>query len=442
MPTLGAGQDGLFVQWDNDTQAFVAAAAAGVTDHGALSGLGADDHTQYLLVDGSRAMTGRIRFGVQGSGVQIASDGWGLEFYRGTGVGATIGNGDFTVGTLKGSAGAVVGSATPGWPNARLAVMATSAQVAAEIQLAATQSANAINVTSSGGSAGDIFAVTAGGRVLVVSGSAPAPSIALASDPDTGIYSPTGLADLRMVIAGVERLVVNNSGIELRRDVTIANGGTKLLLPDGSAGAPALAFSSDTDAGWYYRPSGGTAMVGVYGGQSMLEIGAAGVVVPSGKTFQALGSLANLSTPNGQVVVTGVNAASVPFYIKGAAAQSADLQQWQISAGTPVAYIKSGGELRLPAGTFSNPALAFTGDQDMGILFGGANDFALTVSQVRIVHMQNASNGSAPAIAFLGATPQTQKAHIVDADGTLGDITTKFNTLLSYLESFGFIATS
>jgi len=35
-----------------------------------------------------------------------------------------------------------------------------------------------------------------------------------------------------------------------------------------------------------------------------------------------------------------------------------------------------------------------------------------------------------------------QQAHIADADGTLADITTKFNTLLSYLENIGLLATS
>jgi hypothetical protein len=33
-------------------------AAGGVTDHGALTGLGDDDHTQYTLADGTRAFTG------------------------------------------------------------------------------------------------------------------------------------------------------------------------------------------------------------------------------------------------------------------------------------------------------------------------------------------------------------------------------------------------
>ncbi len=35
----------------------------GVTDHGALSGLGDDDHTQYLLTNGSRAMSGALDMG-------------------------------------------------------------------------------------------------------------------------------------------------------------------------------------------------------------------------------------------------------------------------------------------------------------------------------------------------------------------------------------------
>ncbi len=35
-----------------------------------------------------------------------------------------------------------------------------------------------------------------------------------------------------------------------------------------------------------------------------------------------------------------------------------------------------------------------------------------------------------------------QQAHIVDADGTLADLTTKFNTLLSHLRTHGLIASS
>ena len=51
-----------------------------------------------------------------------------------------------------------------------------------------------------------------------------------------------------------------------------------------------------------------------------------------------------------------------------------------------------------------------------------------------------AAHGSGPAIHFMGGTPQAQQAHIVDADGQLADITTKFNTLLADLEGYGLLA--
>ncbi len=51
-----------------------------------------------------------------------------------------------------------------------------------------------------------------------------------------------------------------------------------------------------------------------------------------------------------------------------------------------------------------------------------------------------AAHGSGPAINLMGGTPQAQQAHIVDADGNLADITTKFNTLLADLEGFGLLA--
>ena len=46
------------------------------------------------------------------------------------------------------------------------------------------------------------------------------------------------------------------------------------------------------------------------------------------------------------------------------------------------------------------------------------------------------------AIGAFGVTPQVQQAHIADADGTLADITTKFNQLKADIEGFGFNAAS
>jgi hypothetical protein len=43
-------------------------------------------------------------------------------------------------------------------------------------------------------------------------------------------------------------------------------------------------------------------------------------------------------------------------------------------------------------------------------------------------------------IGFYGASAVAQPAGIADADGTLADLTTKFNSLLGKLESLGLLA--
>ena len=45
--------------------------SSGVTSHNDLTSLSSDDHVQYLLIDGTRAMTGNTSFGSDGAGVDV-----------------------------------------------------------------------------------------------------------------------------------------------------------------------------------------------------------------------------------------------------------------------------------------------------------------------------------------------------------------------------------
>lgn len=58
----------------------------GVTDHGLLTGLGDDDHPQYLLVDGSRAVTGNLT--VNGIYLNEATESFAMESQEDDGAGA------------------------------------------------------------------------------------------------------------------------------------------------------------------------------------------------------------------------------------------------------------------------------------------------------------------------------------------------------------------
>ena len=72
------------------------------------------------------------------------------------------------------------------------------------------------------------------------------------------------------------------------------------------------------------------------------------------------------------------------------------------------------------------------------LVFYGLN--ATGNAWVECLRMGSASDLA--AVGFFGASIVNQQAHIVDADGTLADITTKFNTLLADLEGYGFLAAS
>lgn len=66
---------------------------AGITDHGALGGLGDDDHPQYLLADGTRSLTGNLGTGgfkLTGLGA-ATTNGDALRFEQGIKVGDVAG---------------------------------------------------------------------------------------------------------------------------------------------------------------------------------------------------------------------------------------------------------------------------------------------------------------------------------------------------------------
>jgi hypothetical protein len=89
-------------------------------------------------------------------------------------------------------------------------------------------------------------------------------------------------------------------------------------------------------------------------------------------------------------------------------------------------------------------ALSF---RDSAIYVDSPNDGHLRLNSDSRVWMSIATTKvfevtSTPAVGFFNTTPQAQQAHIVDADGTLADITAKFNTLLADLEGYGLLASA
>ena len=77
--------------------------------------------------------------------------------------------------------------------------------------------------------------------ITVGLGSASAPSMTFSGDTNTGIYSP-GADSLSIVCAGSAQIGVGNGYVTFV---------APMFIPDGSAASPGLSYGSDTDCGWY-----------------------------------------------------------------------------------------------------------------------------------------------------------------------------------------------
>lgn len=80
-----------------------------------------------------------------------------------------------------------------------------------------------------------------------------------------------------------------------------------------------------------------------------------------------------------------------------------------------------------------------------GVELRTAGELLLTASQVRTsaeLEIDGTLDHDGANAGFFGAAPVVQPGHIVDADGTLADITTKFNALLAQVAALGLQAAS
>ena len=87
-----------------------------------------------------------------------------------------------------------------------------------------------------------------------------------------------------------------------------------------------------------------------------------------------------MTTPtSAQLQVNASAAATVGVIVKGAASQTASLQQWQDSTGAVLSSISATGNRLGPDGTVSLPGFSFVSDPDTGFYSLGANQLGIAV---------------------------------------------------------------
>lgn len=423
--SLSAGQDGLYLRWNNTTGRFEMA-SAGVSDHGGLSGLGDDDHAQYALLAGRSG--GQTLIGGTGSGEALtltstshgtkgkvvmpsssvevgaigtsktlsvyttegadaiaivrASDGAQSAWIRQNAGRITLPNGLNVGASILRTGGSaerlVLGGSTGGTD----IVSGAAAQVGLIIKGAASQSAN---LTEWQNSAGTVLAY------VNAAGNAQFASLVYLTSTDYGVQATGG--NVAIFANGQNRATFGAAG------VTSTLG---FVAQAGSAAAPAYTFAGDTNNGLYYIGADNWGLV--RGGSLAFEIGAGGI----NKSWHALqlvdqlraadGSAAapsisfNSDTNTGMYRISadtgGLSAGSsvclrwsagarsvqaeasagtqIPLVVKLGPSHSVDGFQLMNNSETVLASLGSLGQFRAADGSAAAPGISFNSDTDTG----------------------------------------------------------------------------
>lgn len=250
------------------------------------------------------------------------------------------------------------------------------------------------------------------------------------SDVDVCITGGNCLSSVTTSPAGSDTYVQFNDGGSFggSENFTFNKSTQSLLLPTGTASNPSWSFVSDPDSGIYSL--GGNQMKIVAGGSSVVDI-ATTLFDFYGDNFRVGRYVAHRTdtdtnidfnaadtivlTAGGSAVLTladdvgdeavlinNPSATNIGLTIQGASAQSANLQEWQDSAGTVVSSIGPSGRVFIPAGTGANPGLAYISDVDTGITSG--TGYMTLAADASDAYIQVDSTGANAQVEFGAGT--------------------------------------
>ncbi|QQR76998.1 tail fiber domain-containing protein [Candidatus Nomurabacteria bacterium] len=146
-------------------------------------------------------------------------------------------------------------SVSPGINTFEMAIYSSAAGIMPLwINLATSQTANAITVTDNGGST--LTAITAGGLVQATSGSTTTPGFGFVGDTDNGLYRAT-TNEIGLVTASTERLRIDAAG-----EIGIGDTTPDYLLDVENTGVDTNIFAlTDSDGACLHNPEAGTETV-------------------------------------------------------------------------------------------------------------------------------------------------------------------------------------
>jgi hypothetical protein len=304
---LAAGTDNYVLKTVSGTPTWAAESGGGggVTDHGALTGLADDDHTQYLLADGTRTAT-YIKSGTnpaQSGNIRLAKDGY-IKFRneansadlnaisKDTSNNILIGNGSsvFSVsetGITFTNAATVTNLATPTatsdaatkgyvdgyiWSNANIAANAniavTKLASGTDGYVLKTVSGVPTWAAESGGGGGGSDPLALTNYLSIGTNPAASGSVRLAKDGYIKFRNEANTADITAIAKDTSNRVVVGDGY------LIYTTSTTGIVFDSSLSSVTVGAGSVSVAGWgnTLKLSGGNNTIGASGGAGNVEI--------------------------------------------------------------------------------------------------------------------------------------------------------------------------
>lgn len=247
--------------------------------------------------------------------------------------------------------------------------------------------------------------ITAAGRLQVGDGTVSLPAFAFTSDTDCGLYR-IGANNIGVAVGGVKAIDIATTAVGLPASYYLNFGATLGTSGYGirdNGGTMEFKNSGGTWAGPGGSPGGSNTQLqynnsGAFGGTTAL-------------TYATSGAL---------LTTTAQAATDKPLIVKAAAAQSADLTQWQDSSATVLTRITAAGRMQGADGTVSLPAYTFQADINTGIYRIGADNIGVTAGGTKALDIA-ATYTSLPASYYLnfGATTGTMGYGFRDNAGAM-----------------------
>ena len=251
-------------------------------------------------------------------------------------------------------------------------------------------SANAALTTNGAGVLTWTVPSTTATTVIANSGSAATPSIAFSGDTDTGFYN-AGANQIGIAASGAQIFAMSASGM-----VSPTTGGGAISTANGTVSAPTFSFGGDLDTG-IFRPGADTVAIAA-SGVERFRVDASGItakdsVIISGSTSGYVAFKSPAVSGSATYTLPATDGSANQFL----RTDGTGILSWVTPSTTATSVIADSGSTTVPS-------IAFSGDANTGMWSPGADTVAISASGVERFRVDASGITTKDTVVISGST--------------------------------------